>query len=244
MTRYGKLHYQLTGHGTPLMLLHATPRSSQAYSNLVPLLGSSHTVIAPDTLGFGLSDPLPANTSIGMLAASLVDLLDTIGIERTAVFGLHTGNKIAAALAADSPERVTALLFCGMSHSIIIDRQRREAAIKAILKANPIDPHKVSNESEQLDRLRAQASTDAMYAANYDFDLGATMKRVSMPTLLLELATPQEAHLGQQAPDWAKHVPNCATTILERSDRDVLERFPGELAEVILGFLASEAARV
>jgi len=236
-TRYGKLYHQSAGEGPPLLLLHATPRSSQAYAKLLPLLAASHTVIAPDTLGFGLSDPLPADASVERLAASLVDLLDTLAIDKVAVFGLHTGNKIAAALAACWPDRVSALILCGMSHSIIIDQQRREAAIRAILEANPIDPNQMANESERLDRIRAEASIERMYAANYDFDLAAAVAHLAVPMLLLELATTAEAHLGQQTPQWAKLIPHCTTIVIERSDRDLLERFPDELAEVILDFL-------
>jgi pimeloyl-ACP methyl ester carboxylesterase len=203
----------------------------------MPLLGNSRTVIAPDTLGFGLSDPLPADTSIEKLATGVADLMDALEVDRAAVFGLHTGNKIAAALAAGWPERVTALMLCGMSHSIIVDRQRREAAIKAILKANLIDPQNL-NEPERLDRIRAKDSIERMYAANYNFDLAAAVAQLDMPTRILELATAQEAHLGLQAPTWEALTANCSAAILQRSDRDVLERFPGELAKAILEFLA------
>ena len=236
-TRHGKLHYQSAGDGKPLLLLHATPRSSEAYGNLIPLLAASHRVIAPDTLGFGASDPLPAEASIETLAASVVDLLDALAIDTAAVFGLHTGNKIAAAMAAGWPQRISALMLCGMSHSIILDEQRREAAIKAILAAHPIDPDDVTDAAERRDRIRARDSVTTLYAANYAFDLAVAVSELSLPMLLVELATPQEAHLGPQAPGWVKHVPHCKTAVIERSDRDLLERFPQELAAVILRFL-------
>lgn len=220
------------------MLLHATPRSSRSYAKLIPLLAKSKFVIAPDTLGFGLSDPLPSDVTIEQLAQSVVDVLDALEIRQAAIFGLHTGNKIAAALAAGWPDRVCELLLCGMTHSIILDRPQREAAIKAILKANPIDPNKVPDPAERLDRLQGQASVDNIYAANYRFDLEAVLNQLVVPTLVVELATPAEAHLGHQAPEWAKRIPHCATAVIERSDRDVLERVPDELAALILSFLA------
>ncbi len=236
-TRHGKLHYQAAGKGEPLILLHATPRSSQAYAHLIPLLAPSHAVIAPDTLGFGDSGPLPAGAGMETLAASVIDLLDALAIDAAAVFGLHTGNKIAAAMAAGWPQRVSALMLCGMSHSIILDERRREAAIKAILAAHPIDLDDVADAAERRDRIRARDSVANLYAANYAFDLAAAVRELSLPMLLVELVTPQEAHLGPQAPGWVKHVPHCKTAIIERSDRDVLERFPQELAAVILRFL-------
>jgi len=241
-TRYGKLHYREAGQGAPLVLLHATPRSSRAYSKLQPLLAPGHHVIAPDTLGFGLSDPLPKGASIEQLATSVADLLTSLGIEQAAVFGLHTGNKIAAALAAAEPTRISKLMLCGMSHSIILDPQRRETAIKTILRENPIAPNDVGDESERQDRAQGQASVEAIYAANYQFDLAATLPRIPIPTMVVELATPAEAHLGLQAASWRHHLADCSIATLHRSDRDVLERFPDELADIILRFLAQNRA--
>ncbi len=236
-TRYGQVHYQTAGEGDPLLLLHATPRSSRAYGQLIPQLAVRYRVIAADTLGFGQSDPLPANPTMGKLADSMVDLLDTLGIHRAAVFGLHTGNKIGAALAAERPGRVTKFILCGMTHSIIIDRATREAAIQAILDANPSQLNDVIDPGEKVDRIQAAASLAAIYQANYAFDLAAALSRVPVPVLVLELATPAEAHLNRQAGALAQLIPDCATLILERSDRDVLERVPDQLADAIGRFL-------
>ena len=241
-TRYGRIHYRRGGRGPALLLLHATPRSSRAYLGLMPYLAARYHVVAPDTLGFGHSDPLPAEPTVAMLADSLVDVLDHLGIVQTGVFGLHTGNKIGAALAAAHPERVGRFILCGMTHSIIPDARQREAAIRAILAAHPIDPAAVVVPSERQDRRDGAAGTRAIYQANYSFDLAAVLGRLRMPTLVLELATPAEAHLGPQADALAALIPAGTACLLERSDRDVLERVPAELAAVITRFLATARA--
>lgn len=238
-TRHGRVHYRRGGRGPAVLLLHATPRSSRSYLGLFPYLAARYQVVAPDTLGFGHSDPLPAKATLGMLADSLVDVLDYLGIAQTAVFGLHTGNKIGAALAAAHPERVSRFILCGMTHSIIPDARQREAAIRAILAAHPIDPAAVLAPSERQDRRDGAAGTRAIYEANYSFDLAATLGRLSMPTLVLELVTPAEAHLGEQAGALAALIPAATARLLERSDRDVLERAPAELAAVITRFLGA-----
>ena len=56
-TRHGQVHYRESGKGAPLVLLHATPRSARVYTKLQALLAKRFHVIAPDTLGFGNSDP-------------------------------------------------------------------------------------------------------------------------------------------------------------------------------------------
>ena len=60
--------------------------------------------------------------------------LDSLHIESTHVFGLHTGNKIAAALAAGWPQRVRRVVLAGQTHSLVVDRSARDAAINAIVE--------------------------------------------------------------------------------------------------------------
>jgi len=234
-TRYGRILYREMGQGSPLLLLHATPRSSLAYLNVLPLLAVRHRVIAADTLGFGGSDPLPELVSIEKLAESMVDLVAELGAVPTAVFGLHTGNKIGTALAAGWPKYVSKFILCGMTHSIIINRSKREKAIKTIVET-ALNQECVSDREKQ-DRLRGRNSIDRIYDANYSFDLATALTQLSVPTLILELATPAEDQLGRQAQAAADITPNSIPMTLEKSDRDILDRDPRKLADSILHFI-------
>lgn len=276
-TRHGLIHYRSAGDGPPLLLLHATPHSSRVYKKLVPLLAPRYRVIAADTLGFGYSDPLPPDVTMEKLGDSCADLLDALAIPRAAVFGLHTGNKVGAALAANHGDRVSRFVCCGMTHSIVVERDKRDSAIKAIIdkllvKEKPAadGSHLLRNwgrtfdgvahlwwgpalmdtlplaegdlqavQGEAIDRILSRPSYDAIYAANFAFDLSAALARVTMPTLIVELAVPGEAHLGRQAAHCAQLNPRIRTVTLERSDRDVLETVPQELAAAIRTFLES-----
>ena len=134
-TPMGQIHYAEAGGGdaTPLVLLHASPRSSRVYADLIPLLAEERRVFATDTLGSGNSDPLPPAVTMHDLGRSVTGFLDALGIERAHVFGVHTGNKIAAALAAGWPDRVAKLVMCGETHSIVVTKEARDAAIHAIV---------------------------------------------------------------------------------------------------------------
>lgn len=275
-TRHGQVHYRTAGEGTPLLLLHATPHSARVYKNLVPFLAPHYRVIAADTLGFGYSDPLPADVTMEKLADSCADLLEALAIPRAAVFGLHTGNKIGAALAANWPARVSHFICCGMTHSIVVERGKRDAAIKGIVdkmlvKEKPAadGSHLLRNwgrtfdgiarlwwgpslmdtlplreqdlqdaQGEAIDRILSRPSYDAIYDANFAFDLSAALARVAMPTLIVELATPGEMHLGLQAEHCARLNSLIRTVVVERSDRGVLEQAPDQLAGIIHQFLA------
>jgi pimeloyl-ACP methyl ester carboxylesterase len=129
----GMLHYAQGGTGEPLLLLHATPGSWRAFRQLAPLLAAHFQVIALDTPGYGNSDPLPGPVSIEAMADSVVALLDALQLPKAHVLGLHTGNKIAAALAARSPERVGRVVLAGHTHSLLVDRQERDDAIRHLV---------------------------------------------------------------------------------------------------------------
>ncbi len=275
-TRHGQMHYRESGQGSPLLLLHATPRSSRVYAKLQPLLSDAFRVIAPDTLGFGNSDPLPAAVTMDMLAESTADLIAALGLGKVAVFGLHTGNKVGTALAAARPDLVSHFICCGMTHSIVVERDKRDGAIKDIVDkyfakesgapdgshllrgwartykaltetwwaprvvdANPIDIQTLEDaQNEVLDRIQARAAFDAVYRANFGFDLAAAFSRLTMPTLIIELATLGEDHLGRQADAVVALIPDARAVTFENTDREILEREPEKLAAAIREFLA------
>ncbi|SFW79998.1 alpha/beta fold hydrolase [Amycolatopsis australiensis] len=106
----GPVRYTEQGTG-PAVLLHQTPRSPDEFGELRPLLAVDHRVIAFDTPGFGNSTPLPGPQHIGDYARGVLAALDTLGVDRAAVVGHHTGGVVAVELAAAAPDRVTAVVL-------------------------------------------------------------------------------------------------------------------------------------
>lgn len=71
------------------------------------------TCIAPDTPGFGQSAPLPGEPDIEAFAGALIELLDALGIDRTAAYGFHSGGIILVSAVKRHPERFTTLATGG-----------------------------------------------------------------------------------------------------------------------------------
>ncbi len=112
-----QVHYRLAGDGPPVLLLHQSPASSAELEPLMRQLAPRFCVIAPDTPGYGHSDPLgPADAQLGIdaYADALAALLDALGLQRAALFGSHTGAIIATRFAARHPGRVSALVANGI----------------------------------------------------------------------------------------------------------------------------------
>jgi pimeloyl-ACP methyl ester carboxylesterase len=124
-TPQGPIHYRTAGSGPPVLLLHQTPRSSDEYRDVIPLLARHRRVVAMDTIGYGDSYRPAGTCGIEEYARGALDLLDALGIARTAVVGHHTGAVIGVELAATAPERVERLVLSNSPYIDAGDRERR-----------------------------------------------------------------------------------------------------------------------
>ena len=171
-TPEGQIHYYNHGRGQPLLMLHETPRSAWSFAPLMRKMGARFNCFAPDTPGFGMSDGPAPGASIEDLARSMIHFLDQLGIERVQVLGFHTGNKIAAAMAAAYPQRIEKTVLIGMIHSLVVSRKDRNAAIMEVVRKhmgsyqeNPDGSHLLRNWASDFNGLSQVWWNPAIMAA-------------------------------------------------------------------------------
>lgn len=106
-----RVHYRRAGKGPPLLMVHQSPRSSAEYEALMAQWGAYFTCIAPDTPGFGQSDPLAkADPDIDDYADAVAAFARALGLKRTAAYGFHSGGIILVNALKRHPE-----LFSGLA---------------------------------------------------------------------------------------------------------------------------------
>jgi pimeloyl-ACP methyl ester carboxylesterase len=110
-----RLFYREAGPaGAPaVVLLHGFPTSSFMFRHLIPLLADRYRVVAPDHLGFGLSDTPPADETgytFDALADLTTDLLHQLGVARFAMYVQDYGAPVGWRLALADPAAVTAII--------------------------------------------------------------------------------------------------------------------------------------
>ncbi|MGW7004792.1 alpha/beta fold hydrolase [Streptomyces sp. NPDC054933] len=96
-----------------VVLLHGYPTSSFMFRHLIPTLADRYHVIAPDHLGFGLSDAPSVEEftySFDALARLTVGLLGQLGVDRYALYVQDYGAPIGWRLALGTPDAVTAII--------------------------------------------------------------------------------------------------------------------------------------
>jgi len=95
------------------LLLHGFPTSSFMFRNLIPQLADRYRVIAPDHLGFGLSDAPPAeefNYTFDALTDLTAGLLGQLGVSSYAMYVQDYGAPIGWRLALRNPQAITAIV--------------------------------------------------------------------------------------------------------------------------------------
>lgn len=96
-----------------LVLLHGFPTSSYMFRHLVPALADRYRVIAPDYLGFGLSDAPEVEEfdyTFDALNELTAALLRSLGIDRYAIYVQDYGAPIGWRLALADPGAITAII--------------------------------------------------------------------------------------------------------------------------------------
>lgn len=111
-----QVHYRRAGQGPPLILLHEAPYSSASMIDWIKKFADSYSVIALDTPGNGLSEPIgvPFETvTMADYADDLARTLSALGIERALIYGFHTGALCALEFAGRHPDRATLVIANG-----------------------------------------------------------------------------------------------------------------------------------
>ncbi|MBK6596711.1 MAG: alpha/beta fold hydrolase [Proteobacteria bacterium] len=123
-----QVHYRRCGSGPLVILLHQSPLSSRDMVSTMQRWGQHFTCIAPDTPGFGLSDPLGVDRAeVADIAQAQIEFFDALGVGKAAVYGFHTGAMVAAGLAQHFPERV----ICAVANGYVLLTEQDRADILA-----------------------------------------------------------------------------------------------------------------
>ena len=106
------LHYRVAGQGPALFALHPSPLDSTFLVPLMARFASRATVIAPDTPGFGFSDPLPGPIKdLAPCVRAMAALRKALGLRQAGVYGSATGAQIAVEWAKAEPEALSGVML-------------------------------------------------------------------------------------------------------------------------------------
>ncbi|MCQ2606019.1 MAG: alpha/beta hydrolase [Bacteroidales bacterium] len=106
----GYIYYEEYGVGEPVILLHGHTLDRRMWNEQVNVLKEHYRVITPDFRGYGLSSN-PIEDKQFTYADDIIQMLDSLHIEKTHVIGLSMGAYVAGDLLAIYPDRLTSCMM-------------------------------------------------------------------------------------------------------------------------------------
>jgi haloalkane dehalogenase len=111
-----RMAYRETGSGPPIVFLHGNPTSSFLWRSVLPELSSLGRCIAPDLIGMGDSDKLPADDPARYTFVRhrefLDALLDALGVTGEVTLVVHDwGSALGFDWARRHPDRVRGIVY-------------------------------------------------------------------------------------------------------------------------------------
>ncbi len=153
-----QLHYERSGVGEPLVLVHGSWVDCRVWDGVAPLLRDSFEVVVYDRRGHGLSTCPPGQGSVHDDVDDLAALIDLLGAEPAHVAGASFGGSIALRLAAGRPDALLSIAVHEPPLFDLIDRRALEAS-----------------ELTELTELRAHLSAVAARLEAGDLEGGARL---------------------------------------------------------------------
>ena len=206
-TAYGStIFYQVTGSGTPLLLIHGYPLSGALYQYQQTALASRFQVITLDLPGFGRSSAPVGFGSTALYATYVLALLDHLGIAKAIIGGHSMGGIITQELYREAPERFAGMILIdtiAMTASSIEQGEWTGYAIQASTKGvpsiiNTITPQLLTGTTLFNDKPAGTAIMDIIAEGSVSGaiagaetlairpDYTAQLGTVAVPTLVLE----------------------------------------------------------
>lgn len=112
----GQLHYKEAGKSQEkgILLLHEMPLSSGVFDKLLPILGESTYVVAPDLPGYGDSYTINNPLTVQDTSQIIMQFLSHLPIRHWAIYGVHGGASVAIEMAEKHPEYISSLILSGI----------------------------------------------------------------------------------------------------------------------------------
>ncbi|MCI0825570.1 MAG: alpha/beta fold hydrolase, partial [Chloroflexi bacterium] len=109
-----RIHYVDEGSGPPILMVHGQPTWSYLYRKMIPpLVDAGYRCIAPDLMGFGLSDK-PTDESVYTLRRHvelITGLIEKLQLKGITTVGHDWGGPISLRYAIDHQDNLRALVI-------------------------------------------------------------------------------------------------------------------------------------
>ncbi|UHA74253.1 alpha/beta fold hydrolase [Paenibacillus sp. 481] len=114
----GALYYRVQGEGVPILFIHPPLLTSDNFNYQAEQLSRQYKIVTFDIRGHGYSDASNEAVTYPLIVQDMVQLMDSLGIQKAYVCGYSTGGGVALEALLSYPERFSgAVVISGMSEA-------------------------------------------------------------------------------------------------------------------------------
>ena len=235
-----------------LVLSNSIGTTLEMWNGQVAELSRYFSVLRYDLRGHGATSVPTGSYSIGRLGRDVIELLDTLGLERVHFCGLSLGGMVGQWLGIHVPERIERLILCNTS-AFLGPADQFDARISSVLSASDMSettemflrnwfPAKMlTTENEAVAPFRAvllaidPRGLAGCYAAVRDMDMRRTVALIEAPTLVIG-GLYDTVTLPEHSKHIAATIPGAKLLLLPAVHLSNVE-YPAEFLKAVIDFL-------
>jgi pimeloyl-ACP methyl ester carboxylesterase len=251
-----QIHYEVSGSGDPLLLLHGLGGSTEDWALQVAAFASHYQVITLDVRGHGRSAKPRGPYQVEDFTADARAVLHQVAVSPVHVVGLSMGGMIALQLGLDAPALVKTLVIVNSGPEVRPNNLRdrlllwqRALLTRAVsmdtwgrILADRLFPEAHQAEAREALRTRWARNDKPAYLASFQairrWSVAARLGQIRLPMLVVAAEldyTPVEVHRA-----WAARVPNARVVVVAGSRHATPADRPEEFNRVLEEFLSGE----
>jgi 3-oxoadipate enol-lactonase len=255
------MHYELTGSGEPMLLLHPGFADSRYWQPQWETLGVAHRLVRVDLAGFGES---PIERLPVAYARDVIVLLDELGLRPAVIVGASLGGRVALEIAIERPDLVRALVLVGatLPETLASSEEMRgyaaelfdalgrgdlAAAIEASVRTWVDGPTRAPDQVDPTVRELVATMQRRVFELGREQagrfveeplvpDLARRLHEVVVPTLIVSGALDMD-RVGAQAASLAREIPGAVSGVVDAAGHAASLERPVQFASLLEPFL-------
>ena len=250
------IHYEITGEGEPLLLIHGLGSSSRDWAPQVHYFSKLFQVVTFDVRGHRQSSKPPGPYSILQFTEDTAELINALDIGPAHVAGISMGGMIAFQLTLIKPELVKSLVVINSGPDFTPKSLKQRLAIyqrflivrilgmramgKVLAKRLFPKPNQDNIRSIFIERWAENdkraylSSMKAIFSWNIDDQLS----KIKCPVLIL--AADEDYTPVSYKEEYTKKIPNAELVVISDSRHAIPVEHPDKFNQVLMSFLSKQ----
>jgi pimeloyl-ACP methyl ester carboxylesterase len=249
-----RLHYEESGKGNPIILVHGLGGSIFDWVMQIPFFSRTYRVIAIEMRDHGESDKWSGPYDIKMFSEDLVEFAGKLRLHKAVFFGISMGGMIVMQFALDHPDMVEALILAdtqpglveetikaGLEMAKMGQEMTGEELAMAMMSFN-FTPEFIKNrptiiqQAIKISEARDPSSTFRAAQGLVNFDVKKRLKEIKVPTLIANGEDDKVIPLSV-AKDLKEHIKGAKLVVLPKGRHMSIIEKADVFNEAVLDFL-------